>query len=43
MFCLPYYISFFSSPKLVIKAEKDVPGTEGNKGGEGWGGAEGRN
>jgi hypothetical protein len=31
----------FSSTKLVIKAEQDLPGTEGGKEGEGGGGEEG--
>jgi hypothetical protein len=30
--CLPYYACLFSSTKLVIKAEQDLPGTEGGKG-----------
>jgi hypothetical protein len=29
MLCLPYYAYVFSSTKLVIKAEQDLPGTEG--------------
>jgi hypothetical protein len=28
MFCLPYEACVFSSTKLVIKAEQDLPGTE---------------
>jgi hypothetical protein len=31
--CLPYYAGMFSSTKLVIMAEKDLPGTEGGRGG----------
>jgi hypothetical protein len=31
MLCLPYYACVFSSTKLVIKAEKDLPGTEGGE------------
>jgi hypothetical protein len=30
--CLPYYACLFSSTKLVIKAEQDLPGIEGGKG-----------
>jgi hypothetical protein len=30
--CLPYYACLFSSTKLVIKAEQDLPGTEGGRG-----------
>jgi hypothetical protein len=30
--CLPYQACLFSSTKLVIKAEQDLPGTEGGKG-----------
>jgi hypothetical protein len=37
--CLPYYAYVFSSTKLVIKAEQDLPGTEGEREG---GGEEGR-
>jgi hypothetical protein len=32
MLCLPYYAYVFSSTKLVIKAEQDLPGTEGGGG-----------
>jgi hypothetical protein len=32
MLCLPYYACLFSSTKLVIKAEQDLPGTEGEEG-----------
>jgi hypothetical protein len=39
MLFLPYYAYFFSSKKLVIKAEQDLPGTEGD--GEGGGGGRG--
>jgi hypothetical protein len=38
MLCLPYYAYVFSSTKLVIRAEQDLPGTErrrGEKVGEG--------
>jgi hypothetical protein len=28
MLCLPYYACIFSSTKLVIKAEQDLPGSE---------------
>jgi hypothetical protein len=42
MLCLPYYAYVFSSTKLVIKAEQDLPGTERGrveeKGGGGQGG-----
>jgi hypothetical protein len=41
MLFLPYYAYFFSSKKLVIKAEQDLPGTEGD--GEGGGGGQGGN
>jgi hypothetical protein len=30
--CLPYYSCVFSSTKLVIRAEEDLPGTEGGGG-----------
>jgi hypothetical protein len=33
--CLPYYFCVFSSTKLVIKAEQDLPGTEGERVGMG--------
>jgi hypothetical protein len=32
MLCLPYYACLFSSTKLVIKAEHDLPGTEMGRG-----------
>jgi hypothetical protein len=32
MLCLPYYACLFSSTKLVIKAEQDLPGTEEGRG-----------
>jgi hypothetical protein len=35
MLCLPYYAYVFSSTKLVIRAEQDLPGTEEWRGGEG--------
>jgi hypothetical protein len=31
MLCLPYYACVFSSTKLVIKAEQDLPGIEGGR------------
>jgi hypothetical protein len=42
MLFLPYYACVFSSTKLVIKAEQDLPGTEGGKEGEVWGGGQWR-
>jgi hypothetical protein len=30
--CVPYYVCVFSSTKLVIKAEQDLPGTEWGRG-----------
>jgi hypothetical protein len=41
MLCLPYYAYVFSSTKLVIRAEQDLPGTEGGKGRGDGGGGEG--
>jgi hypothetical protein len=38
MLCLPYYAYVFSSKKLVIRAEQDLPGTEGGRGEGGQGG-----
>jgi hypothetical protein len=32
MLCLPYFACVFSSTKLEIRAEQDLPGTEGVKG-----------
>jgi hypothetical protein len=32
MLCLPYYAYVISSTKLVIRAEQDLPGTEGRWG-----------
>jgi hypothetical protein len=32
MLCLPYYACVFSSTKLVIRAEQDLPGIEGGRG-----------
>jgi hypothetical protein len=32
MLCLPYYAYVISSAKLVIRAEQDLHGTEGEKG-----------
>jgi hypothetical protein len=38
MLFLPYYACVFSSTKLVIRAEQDLPGTgRRGKGGRGWG------
>jgi hypothetical protein len=34
MLYLPYYAFVFSSTKLLIKAEQDLPGTEGSRGRE---------
>jgi hypothetical protein len=31
MLCLPYYAYVFSSTKSVIRAELDMPGTEGRR------------
>jgi hypothetical protein len=31
MVCLPYYAYVFSSTKLVIRAEQDLPRTEGEE------------
>jgi hypothetical protein len=39
MLCLLYYAYVFSSRKLVIRAEQDLPGTEGERG-EVYGGGE---
>jgi hypothetical protein len=36
MLCLPYYACVLFSTKFMIKAEQDLPGTEG-RGGRGWG------
>jgi hypothetical protein len=36
MLCLPYYAYVFSSTKLVIRAEQDLPGTAGGRE-IGWG------
>jgi hypothetical protein len=33
IYCLPYYSCVFSSTKLVLKAEQDLPGTEWIDGG----------
>jgi hypothetical protein len=39
MLCLPYYAYVFSSTKLVIRSDQDLPGTEqGRKGKDGEGG-----
>jgi hypothetical protein len=32
MLCLSYYAYVFSSIKLVIRAEQDLPGSEGGEG-----------
>jgi hypothetical protein len=37
MLCLPYYAYVFSSTRLVIRAEQDLPGTEGCGGRSGKG------
>jgi hypothetical protein len=34
MLCLPYYAYVFSSTKLVIRAEQDLPGSEVGRGGK---------
>jgi hypothetical protein len=39
--CLPYYAYVFSSTKLVIRAERDLLGTEGGRGKEGGRGEKG--
>jgi hypothetical protein len=36
MLCLPYYPYVFSSTKLEIRAEQDIPGSKG-EGGREWG------
>jgi hypothetical protein len=44
MLCLSYYAYVFSSTKLVIKIEQDLPGTEGGERGGGrttWGAGKG--
>jgi hypothetical protein len=33
MLCPPYYAYVISSTKLLIRAEQDLPGTEGGEGG----------
>jgi len=38
MLCLPNYAYVFSSTKSVIRAEQDLPGTEGALGDKGGGG-----
>jgi hypothetical protein len=38
MLCLAYYACVFSLTKLVIKAEQDLPGTDGGRGRESGGG-----
>jgi hypothetical protein len=32
MLCLPYYACVFSSKKLVVRAEQDLPVSEGRRG-----------
>jgi hypothetical protein len=39
--CLPYYAYVFFSTKSVIRAERDLPGTEGKEGGRVGGGGQG--
>jgi hypothetical protein len=41
MRCLPYYAYVFSSTKLVIRAEQDLPGTEAGREGQGGEGGAG--
>jgi hypothetical protein len=41
MLCLPYYACVFSSTKLVIRAEQDLPCTEWGREGKGRGGGQG--
>jgi hypothetical protein len=41
MLCLPYYAYVFSSTKLVIRAEQDLPGTEAGREGQGGEGGAG--
>jgi hypothetical protein len=36
LLCLPYYPYVFSSTKLEIRAEQDLPGSEGEEG-RAWG------
>jgi hypothetical protein len=43
MLCLPYYAYVFSSKKSVIRAERNLPGTEEGKGKREGRGAEWRN
>jgi hypothetical protein len=38
MLCLPYYAYVFSSTKLELRAEQVLPGSEGERVGEGTGG-----
>jgi hypothetical protein len=40
MLCLSYYAYVFSSTNSVIRAERDLPVTEGGRGEE-WGGGQG--
>jgi hypothetical protein len=43
MLCLPYFAGVFSSTKLEIRAEQDLPGTEWGRGERvGKGGREGK-
>jgi hypothetical protein len=41
MLCLPYYAYVFSSTKLVIRAEQDLPESEGRRGERGGEGSRG--
>jgi hypothetical protein len=43
MLCLSYYAYVFSSTKLVIRAEQDLPGTERERGEKVGRGERGRN
>jgi hypothetical protein len=42
MLCFPYYAYVFSSTKLVIRTEQDLPGSEVGRWGENRGGGHGR-
>jgi hypothetical protein len=39
--CLPYYAYVFSSTKLEMRGEQDLPGNKGSGEGEGRGGGQG--
>jgi hypothetical protein len=41
MLCLLYYAYVFSSTKIMIRAEEDLPGTEWGRGKEGGRGRQG--